>query len=376
MIPSAPTGLTGISTFQQNSLTWVAVGSATSYSIYVNGVYLDTAPSNSYNHIGVNTFYTYTYTVTAVNVDGESAQSIPWISSSIWARVASIAAGSPVKPPGTIYEETLVQGNFDVNYMHTGVGIWNIESRSTNVVVSFQWGLTTAYELTPSPPNNYAQQSPVGPFPNIVIDENGITTPPFNLIATLSPPVANTLTVADIFNNPLDNFGVYIGGSVEYFVAGPAPSMPLATTSAASPIGDNSATLNGITDGGPVTLPIAGLISGTTYHFRIVTSGFGGQSYGTDMTFKTSGSSPSSSLTPGKPPAKQRQSSGSSGGGGGVKPPAKQRQSSGSSGGGGGVKPLRRSGILPGGDPRRYTIVIKFTTVSGAQHEVQQQLIK
>jgi hypothetical protein len=102
------------------------------------------------------------------------------------------------------------------------------------------------------------------------------------------------------------------------------PSLPVATTNAASEIHETTATLNGAVNpvgldthyyfqygtspsygktapaepgndagsgstGVPVTIPVTGLVSGAKYYFRIVATSYAGASYGAEQTFTTVG---------------------------------------------------------------------------------------
>jgi poly(3-hydroxybutyrate) depolymerase len=75
-IPSTPTGLAVQSTNNTSvALTWTAVSGATSYNVFRNGVQVGTSNTNAYTDTGLTANTTYTYTVSATNVKGTSAQS-------------------------------------------------------------------------------------------------------------------------------------------------------------------------------------------------------------------------------------------------------------------------------------------------------------
>ncbi len=78
-VPSVPTGLSGVTTIGLNAVTWNLVGGAMSYNIYVGGVLYHSNVSHPYDDV-CNTALIFSYTVTAVNGSGESAQSTPWVS--------------------------------------------------------------------------------------------------------------------------------------------------------------------------------------------------------------------------------------------------------------------------------------------------------
>lgn len=75
-VPSAPTGLSGSTTLDSASLTWIPVSGATSYNVYRDGVEIaHGGQSASYTDSGLTQDTSYSYTVTAVDSVGESAQS-------------------------------------------------------------------------------------------------------------------------------------------------------------------------------------------------------------------------------------------------------------------------------------------------------------
>ncbi|MRR18380.1 MAG: fibronectin type III domain-containing protein, partial [Deltaproteobacteria bacterium] len=82
-VPDIPAGLSATAGANQVSLSWTAVGNATSYNIYwsktagvtrVNGTKI-TGATNPYIHTGLTAATKYYYVVTAVNGAGESAAS-------------------------------------------------------------------------------------------------------------------------------------------------------------------------------------------------------------------------------------------------------------------------------------------------------------
>jgi poly(3-hydroxybutyrate) depolymerase len=74
--PAAPTGLTVSATTSTSiSLSWSASSSATSYSVFRNGVSIGSSSSTSYVDSGLNPSTTYSYYVEAVNSAGSSAPS-------------------------------------------------------------------------------------------------------------------------------------------------------------------------------------------------------------------------------------------------------------------------------------------------------------
>jgi chitodextrinase len=75
-IPTAPTGLAVSGTTASSvSLTWNANSGATSYNVYRNASEVGSTGATSDTDSGLSAKTTYTYTVTAVNSSGESAQS-------------------------------------------------------------------------------------------------------------------------------------------------------------------------------------------------------------------------------------------------------------------------------------------------------------
>ena len=75
--PDAPTGLQADNGNGQVILSWQSVPDADSYNIYRDGVLIDSTTSTSYTDTNVINGQTYTYTITAVNNDGESLPSSP-----------------------------------------------------------------------------------------------------------------------------------------------------------------------------------------------------------------------------------------------------------------------------------------------------------
>ena len=77
-IPNAPTNIvattTGISTI---ALTWDAAEHASSYNIYQDGTMIASTTKTSYTVNGLNDGSEYCFTVTAVNIEGESDASAP-----------------------------------------------------------------------------------------------------------------------------------------------------------------------------------------------------------------------------------------------------------------------------------------------------------
>lgn len=75
----APTNLTAtVISFNQIDLNWSAVSIAISYKVYRDGFLVASPTTTSYSDTGVSPGITYSYTVSAVNIDGaESSQSSP-----------------------------------------------------------------------------------------------------------------------------------------------------------------------------------------------------------------------------------------------------------------------------------------------------------
>jgi poly(3-hydroxybutyrate) depolymerase len=77
-IPAAPSGLTvGAVTNTTVALSWTASAGATSYTVFRNGASAGTSNVASFTDSGLTANTTYTYTVSASNVKGSSAQSAP-----------------------------------------------------------------------------------------------------------------------------------------------------------------------------------------------------------------------------------------------------------------------------------------------------------
>lgn len=102
-VPAAPTGLAVSGTTASSvSLTWNTDSGATSYNAYRNGSEVGSASSTSYTDSGLSARTSYTYTVTAVNSAGESAQS-----SAVAATTQDTSGGGiPVAPTGLTISST------------------------------------------------------------------------------------------------------------------------------------------------------------------------------------------------------------------------------------------------------------------------------
>lgn len=74
-LPSVPTGLAATPGDTQVALTWNAVSGATSYKLYRGGSLINSPTATNYTNTGLTNDTTYSYTVSAVNGAGESAQS-------------------------------------------------------------------------------------------------------------------------------------------------------------------------------------------------------------------------------------------------------------------------------------------------------------
>jgi fibronectin type 3 domain-containing protein len=88
--PSAPTGVVAIAGDARVSLSWNAVGSATSYSVLRNGTVIGTSATTSYVDTTALNGVTYTYSIKAVNAGGTSATS-----SSVTATPAAVVIPVP-----------------------------------------------------------------------------------------------------------------------------------------------------------------------------------------------------------------------------------------------------------------------------------------
>ena len=74
-VPAVPTNLITIPIYTTEiDLTWDAMTSASSYNVYRDAVLVYSPSSNSQNDTGLTNGTTYGYTVSSVNVNGESAQ--------------------------------------------------------------------------------------------------------------------------------------------------------------------------------------------------------------------------------------------------------------------------------------------------------------
>ena len=114
----------------------------------------------------------------------------------------------------------------------------------------------------------------------------------FGLVASPPPPVATTLAATGVTDSAVTLNGSVNGQGNSATVAfeyGLTPAY--GTTFPASP-----ATVSGTT-AKAASATLSGLLSGTTYHFRVVATSAGGTIRGDDMTFTTTGLATLASLT-------------------------------------------------------------------------------
>jgi fibronectin type 3 domain-containing protein len=95
-VPVAPSGLMTVPGNTFVSLTWNLVNTATGYTVYRNGNLVNSTLINSFTDVALANGTTYSYQVTATNVNGEGAKSVAASATPL----ASIipAAGSYVQP--------------------------------------------------------------------------------------------------------------------------------------------------------------------------------------------------------------------------------------------------------------------------------------
>ncbi|OPH61731.1 hypothetical protein BC351_00375 [Paenibacillus ferrarius] len=113
-IPLVPTGLTATAGNGQVTLNWTAVSGATSYNVYRGGTKVSNPATNTITDNGLINGTAYSYTVSAVNSAGESAQSSAINSTPLLA--------IPATPTGL----TVVSGDAK------NVVTWNVSSGATS----------------------------------------------------------------------------------------------------------------------------------------------------------------------------------------------------------------------------------------------------
>jgi len=112
--PPVPTGLTGALTAStQINLGWNASSNATGYKVFRNGNNVGVATTTSYQDTGLSTGTTYSYTVSAYDSVGSSAQSAPVTVSTPSAPVVTPSA--PVVTITSPANGASIKGNGSVN---------------------------------------------------------------------------------------------------------------------------------------------------------------------------------------------------------------------------------------------------------------------
>lgn len=178
--------------------------------------------------------------------------------------------------------------------------------------VTFEYGLTTGYELP---------GSPIGAMPGSLAAGDMNVAVTADLAGLACGTTYHFRVVAD---NGVG--GSPVPGANQTFTTNACPITPAATTGAASSISTTSATLNGLvsSNGAPTTVtfqygtddtygggtlavpgtvpagaidaavstPLSGLVCNTTYHFRIVATNANGTAAGADASFATSACPP------------------------------------------------------------------------------------
>jgi hypothetical protein len=100
--PSTPAGVTASAVSSNRvNLTWTAVAGATSYSVRRDGVFVGNSTSTNFSDTTVQPGTTYSYTVLALNLSGNSGASIP---------VSATTPASPPEPPPFAMEGNPAQG--------------------------------------------------------------------------------------------------------------------------------------------------------------------------------------------------------------------------------------------------------------------------
>lgn len=119
---------------QSISVTWAASTGAITYNVYQNGV-LDTAgiSGTSFVDTGLLPGTTYQYTITAVNVSGESAQSTP---------PASATTAAQLSPPTNLHVTAITTNSVSLAWS-ASVGAVSYNLYRSGVLVASVTGLTT-----------------------------------------------------------------------------------------------------------------------------------------------------------------------------------------------------------------------------------------
>lgn len=175
-----------------------------------------------------------------------------------------------------------------------------VDANNTDTTVTFEYGLSTAYGRQES-----ANQSPVtgsspSPVSVALTDLQPDTTYHYRVVAQNSsgttsgqdmtfltvahPPLVTTLPATDIVHNGAILNGLVDANSSETTVTfeyGLSTAYGQQQSAAQSPVPGSSITPV------PVSLPLTGLQSNTTYHYRVVGQSGSGIIYGADSTFTT-----------------------------------------------------------------------------------------
>jgi phosphodiesterase/alkaline phosphatase D-like protein len=177
-----------------------------------------------------------------------------------------------------------------------------VNAKSASTTVTFEYGETLAYgttvTATPSPVTGTSTTAVSAALTGLAADTtyhyrvvavsaNGNTPGADQTFTTAAPPVATTGTASGITTNAATVSGTVNakGASTTVtFEYGETPAYGTTVTATPSPVTGTSDTA--------VSAALAGLVAGTTYHYRVVAVSANGNTPGSDQTFTTAANPP------------------------------------------------------------------------------------
>jgi|GEM_PF-4891246 len=224
-----------------------------------------------------------------------------------WNIQANVSCGSCVSLNSSpLYFQTQTTGTLTVTYPNGGETLikgqnynvtWNYQNISSNIQIDLYKGNANVLQLAASASNNGSYQ--FNP-PSYLVDGNdykigisamnGTVSDFSNNNFTISSP-ATTPTVTTTTATSITNTTASSGGNVTSDGGATVTARGVCWSTSSNPTIANDHTSNG-TGNGSFTSSITGLSSGTLYHYRAYATNSAGTSYGSDLTFTTTSSTP------------------------------------------------------------------------------------